>query len=185
MISNEWIKEQEIAKWVRRFQQASNAPQKWKQIYESYLHSKIWKEKRSQILKRANGRCEKCGAISLKLEVHHLTYERIGGKEKSTDLVALCHSCHLEADHQRAISTSQRQKSNRYWRRIHGFARRKYGDTWWDDHDDEDVEKEFLLYLYREYLEEQGLPFDTLDIDEIDEDLDFLEFQELVYQGKW
>jgi len=60
--------------------------------YEEYLHSKEWQELRLKVLKRSNFQCEGCGE-SNSLDIHHLTYDRIGD-ELLIDLVALCRDCH-------------------------------------------------------------------------------------------
>ncbi len=44
---------------------------------------------------RVGPRCQACGGAE-RLEVHHLTYERLG-YERLTDLMVLCHACHAEA----------------------------------------------------------------------------------------
>jgi hypothetical protein len=60
--------------------------------YQRYLRSDGWKLRRQPALDRAGGFCEDCGARS-RLEVHHLTYKRIGS-ERPKDLVAVCERCH-------------------------------------------------------------------------------------------
>lgn len=59
---------------------------------QAYLHSFEWRTLRQQVLLRDNYACQSCGAKQ-NLEVHHITYEQLG-KEKLTDLVALCSKCH-------------------------------------------------------------------------------------------
>lgn len=65
--------------------------------YASYLRSEHWRETRADALKRADHECESCGAFGSPLQVHHLTYERVG-KERPDDLQVLCRSCHA-AEH--------------------------------------------------------------------------------------
>jgi len=60
--------------------------------YEAYLRSAVWRERRNAILARASGRCELC-EISDAVQVHHLTYIRLGS-ELLTDLLAVCANCH-------------------------------------------------------------------------------------------
>jgi 5-methylcytosine-specific restriction endonuclease McrA len=60
--------------------------------YESYLHTVHWLNTASSARNRAGHKCERCGAVG-SLEVHHLSYERIG-EELPGDLEALCSSCH-------------------------------------------------------------------------------------------
>ena len=61
-------------------------------LYIDYLQSETWKEKRNERLKKDNYCCQLCGKKE-KLEVHHLTYARLGNEEME-DLVTLCHACH-------------------------------------------------------------------------------------------
>lgn len=39
-------------------------------------------------------RCEICGR-AYNLNVHHLTYDRVGGDEEPDDLIILCKKCHM------------------------------------------------------------------------------------------
>lgn len=64
--------------------------------YKRYLKSKHWQETRSAAIAGAGNTCQQCGKKAGKtiwLEVHHLTYERIG-EELPEDLRVLCHNCH-------------------------------------------------------------------------------------------
>jgi hypothetical protein len=63
--------------------------------YVAYLKSAEWLVKRAQVLHRAGGRCERCHGAEA-VEVHHLTYERVGD-ELPGDLIALCAPCHRRA----------------------------------------------------------------------------------------
>lgn len=64
--------------------------------YQEYLKSGEWKYLRDKKLKQANYTCDGCGEQYRALEVHHLTYERIG-EELLTDLVVFCPQCHKKA----------------------------------------------------------------------------------------
>ena len=64
-----------------------------KQRYQEYLKSGEWDLLRGLKLKSAKYACEGCGESGLVLDIHHLTYERIGF-ELLTDLVVLCRECH-------------------------------------------------------------------------------------------
>jgi hypothetical protein len=76
-----------------------------KEEYRRYLQSPEWKEKRSRTIKSAAGKCADCLAerrilgngsgyiVSSACDVHHLTYERVGG-EYPEDLIALCERHH-------------------------------------------------------------------------------------------
>lgn len=60
--------------------------------YQVYLNSPGWRTTRNRALVRAHWRCSKCPAAR-GLEVHHLTYERLG-LERDSDLEVLCATCH-------------------------------------------------------------------------------------------
>lgn len=60
--------------------------------YRDYLQSEWWQERRLLALELAGWKCQDCGGTE-DLEVHHLTYERLGA-ELDADLRALCHHCH-------------------------------------------------------------------------------------------
>lgn len=70
--------------------------------YEEYLKSPHWL-RFSQGIKKLRRKCEDCGIDALEarhrhkqdLNVHHLTYERVGN-EKPEDVVVLCFYCHLK-----------------------------------------------------------------------------------------
>ena len=66
--------------------------------YYAYLKSKAWKKKRISRLKKDGFKCQfiesgKYCHCKANLEVHHLTYERLG-KERMSDLITLCHRHH-------------------------------------------------------------------------------------------
>lgn len=60
--------------------------------YKDYLKSKHWKRKRLKVLKERGRKCEMCDATK-KLEVHHITYDRVGN-ELHEDLMVLCREHH-------------------------------------------------------------------------------------------
>lgn len=62
------------------------------QSYQKYLATPAWRNRRNRSLKLASYRCQKCAA-GRGLQVHHLTYDRIG-REWDSDLEVLCESCH-------------------------------------------------------------------------------------------
>ncbi len=188
--NHEWLKqkllEQEVKKWTSKFNQAEGNTEAWQKVYQAYLKSDVWAEKRKQVLSRANGKCEgnKCGVIVVSdslLEVHHLTYDRVGGNEKMSDLKALCYSCHQKADRQRDDETVERKKTNYYLRRLRGFAVKRHGEEWLYDHDLQEAEIEFITFLYKDYCEKYDLDFNPHFDPETD--WDFLEFWDMVLDG--
>lgn len=68
----------------------------WGERYQEYLKSEQWAEIREQVLRRDSYRCQWTGKASRPgdpLQVHHLTYERVG-REEMQDLVTVCRSAH-------------------------------------------------------------------------------------------
>ena len=181
----EWEKNQiwnkKVKDWTSRFGKVVGDKANWQKVYKDYLQSDVWKEKRKQVLIRADCKCEKCKAIIIDPDVHHLNYDRVGGNEKLTDLLVLCYSCHQDADAKRDSKTVERRTDALYEARLNGFATRKYGDGWSYDHDGQTVETEFILFLYKGYCREYGFDFDPhLDTES---DLDFIVFWSSVMNG--
>lgn len=85
------------------------------------MQSATWQRIRKATLKRAGYKCQYCGRRNCVLQVHHLTYERFGGKEKPRDLRVACEACHPIADNVR-----------RYLKGLETFMSKKYGEQWQD-----------------------------------------------------
>lgn len=69
-----------------------------KSTYKRYLHTQQWQKLRFEVLKRAGGKCERCGYTPWKrgvLQVHHLNYDNVG-HETADDLICVCARCHME-----------------------------------------------------------------------------------------
>lgn len=60
---------------------------------EGYLHTEQWKRTREETIAACGHSCQRCGDHQRSLDVHHLTYERLGAEEPR-DLVVLCRRCH-------------------------------------------------------------------------------------------
>ena len=71
--------------------QHKDKPWRWP-LYQEYMRSEEWKEKKQIILERDQRWCQLCGDEN-NLHVHHLTYNRVGD-EALFDLVTLCSHCH-------------------------------------------------------------------------------------------
>lgn len=163
-----------------KFQKTKNKLE-WDNEYEPYLKSDVWLEIRSQAIVRANNKCERCGSNLGKLDVHHITYDHIGGREKPEELQVLCYPCHQKADRIRTIKTDERRKNARYRARLEGYAARKYGDNLDIDFDVEEMEIEFITYLYKKYCIDNDFEYSP-NFDP-NTDLDFLEFWNDVLNG--
>ena len=64
--------------------------------YEEVLCSALWWERREEIIEVRGAMCERCGMDRVELELHHLTYARLGD-ESDGDLELLCGECHCRA----------------------------------------------------------------------------------------
>lgn len=84
-----------------------------KEYQEIYLKSEHWckiKERFYSLFKS----CQLCNKRG-KLNIHHLTYKRIG-KEKTTDLIVLCEDCHINKVHKKLIHHAQLKTITKsYW----------------------------------------------------------------------
>lgn len=64
--------------------------------YAAYTATPYWKNLRRGMVEIAGECCELCAAKGpWGLQVHHLSYERVGAEEFA-DLVVLCWSCHAD-----------------------------------------------------------------------------------------
>jgi len=108
--------------------------------YKRHIASANWKKTRDQKLAEAHYRCEKCGISkwSKPLEVHHLTYDRLG-RERLSDLQVLCAECHeklhVSAEEGKMGDWSILAKRRPAWGNdIHGafddFMCSRYGVLW-------------------------------------------------------
>lgn len=64
----------------------------FKNEYEPYLNSDLWKRKRLAVLKRDNYLCQACLTLPA-TQVHHLSYRHVFN-EPLFDLVSVCNQCH-------------------------------------------------------------------------------------------
>lgn len=64
------------------------------EAYYQYIKSPSWRALRLNLFKTRGKKCERCGSKNM-IEVHHLTYVRLGN-EKMSDLEVLCNVCHAK-----------------------------------------------------------------------------------------
>lgn len=66
--------------------------------YNQYITSTAWEAKKEERKKVDGYRCVCCGRSEEHtrrgLQVHHITYERLGHENVYTDLCTVCGSCH-------------------------------------------------------------------------------------------
>lgn len=102
-------------------------------FWETYLRSKEWRHKRDARLRAVGYRCQNCGASgeAARLEVHHLTYERLGN-ENPDDLRVLCPQCHKSADEARQVKEDRAAHWERMQAGFRTFCDKVYGEGWHD-----------------------------------------------------
>lgn len=62
--------------------------------YQAYLNSPGWRTRRNRALRDVSYQCKRCPS-KRNLQVHHLSYERLGA-EWDQDLEVLCENCHRD-----------------------------------------------------------------------------------------
>lgn len=77
--------------------------------YKKYINSKEWYRKRERWLEQADYECQWCSRRRCRLQVHHLTYERLFN-ERDDDVIVLCSTCHKWADKIRKILSNTPHK---------------------------------------------------------------------------
>ena len=66
-----------------------------KEEYSEYLQSDHWQTVREERLEYDHHQCVFCGTTN-DLQVHHITYDRLGSEDVPHDLVTLCRTCHFK-----------------------------------------------------------------------------------------
>lgn len=80
--------------WRPMYYSRSNYITRSKITYRDYLASEVWEGIRSRRLAFDHYQCCLCHT-GKQLEVHHITYPEIWGKEDIVnDLMTVCHDCH-------------------------------------------------------------------------------------------
>ena len=68
-----------------------SAPMKY-MAYQDYLNTRHWERTKAALYTRQAKQCARCGSL-VSVQVHHLSYDRVG-REELSDLEPLCASCH-------------------------------------------------------------------------------------------
>ena len=87
-------------------------------VYLARIASPGWRRLKERLIEVRGHVCEECGSEHRALDVHHLSYDRLG-HERMSDLQLLCRDCHEEADLLRAARTA-------FERGLATYARKKY-----------------------------------------------------------
>lgn len=122
-----------------------------REIYRRVIVSQRWHDLRSRLIGERGMMCERCEktwapGYKTSLQLHHKTYERLS-HERDSDLELLCGSCHASADTVRATDAQRRATSALDSARVHGWARKKYGDDWQESYDSDSVSEEFYAWV--------------------------------------
>jgi 5-methylcytosine-specific restriction endonuclease McrA len=124
--------------------------QDWRERYEKHIRSARWRNIRRDVLRLRGNTCERCmePQAPSSLEVHHVTYERLG-RERMSDLRVLCRDCHAMEDLKRAAAGRRRASEALAEARLAGWAWKVYGPHW-EELDREYVEERFERWLERD-----------------------------------
>jgi 5-methylcytosine-specific restriction endonuclease McrA len=68
-----------------------------KTFYNQYIKGPRWAAKREAWFNAFGKYCRACGTAYGPIQLHHMTYDRLG-RERMSDLVALCANCHKEVE---------------------------------------------------------------------------------------
>lgn len=76
-------------------------------LYQDYMDSRAWAQRKIVYWQAHDRRCRRC-ANDVAVQLHHLSYERMG-REPDEDLMPLCQRCHsLAHQHHREVGGSLR-----------------------------------------------------------------------------
>ena len=117
----------------------------WRKAYEAHIKSAQWRGTKEALFKLRGKKCEVCGESGPRLELHHLTYERIG-KELAKDLLIVCPECHEKEDRKRATVQAVKREGKRL---DAAFA------TWCDKRGVEEPD-EYEWERFNDWMERQG-----------------------------
>jgi 5-methylcytosine-specific restriction endonuclease McrA len=90
--------------------QREKTQKSWFRIYNQYLKSQEWTNKREDVLKRDQEKCQGC-LYSKANHVHHLSYENVGD-EPCFELISLCEQCHERVHGNRSLDNSPQTSSH-------------------------------------------------------------------------
>lgn len=68
-----------------------------KTFYNSYIKGPRWAAKREAYFNAFGKYCRACLTTYGPIQLHHMTYDRLG-RERMSDLIALCTKCHREVE---------------------------------------------------------------------------------------
>ena len=171
-------REEMVAIWTARFKSvAGSRSLAWRQVYDEYIKSPLWKMIRQEALDAADGKCSNCGCKKPVMDVHHKNYDNIGGHEViGVDIFVFCKWCHDHADKTRAARSAEAADDNLFSCRVAGYAEKRYGEDWMKHYDLEDIEEEFFLKRFKDSCRDNGETFYSGIVDS----MEYLEFCAMV-----
>ena len=89
------FKDENVPLFVTDFQIGDEIMQS--EEYRRYIRSPEWEKKKAERMRIDNYSCVMCGRSRehcRTLQVHHITYARLGNENIYTDLCTVCGSCH-------------------------------------------------------------------------------------------
>ena len=99
--------------------------EEWRAEYNRVLGSARWKKLRLTVAQQQRWRCGNCGQFGgvtrSTLELHHHHYRTLGN-ESPSDVVALCRTCHSNADEERSARGESTSASRLWSARFVGWA---------------------------------------------------------------
>lgn len=124
--------------------------------YEIFIKSAQWRNICATMIKLANSKCERCGNSPARLEVHHLNYERFGGRERRNDLLVVCKTCHEQVEIIRQQELKKKAQKALHDARFRGYIIKLHGEEYWltEVPTEEDYEA-FEAFLERKEEEEE------------------------------
>lgn len=120
----------------------------WQEKYQERISSFQWRGLKMRLLNERGNFCERCKNSGLDLELHHLTYERLG-EELDSDLQLLCRECHIQADIEREQQSRERSFRARHSAGLNTWATKKYGEDWIESDYADSIAEEFDDWVER------------------------------------
>lgn len=164
--NQEWKRQQEQKEKTKdirsQYRAAEGNTSEWQKVHKKYLASDIWKDIRKRKIKAVGYKCEQCGAQYISdagLQIHHRTYDRVGGLERDSDLEVVCAGeCHHSADVEREERVQSERLVNEYQRWFDNWGAQKYEDEWVIKKYDYEIEmrEEFCRHAYRKWCQKSG-----------------------------
>jgi len=99
--------------------------------YDAFIKSAQWRNICAVKKKQAENKCERCGKMFGRLEVHHLNYERFGGRERLSDLLVVCAPCHEKEEVKRQEELKIKARKARNNARFRGFIIKLHDEDYW------------------------------------------------------